>query len=202
MFGYVRGVDFFVLGRDRDGFDGFSPRLDEEHWTYLDAYADRLTARGPTLSDAGEHSGSVHVVRLDDHAAAMAFAHNEPYWRAGLYKSLEVDHFRNLLGASMWQRKRLPGVDLSWLAVVRWPVAPEPPVAERLIAERDLQADRPVVFCGLLLDEAGSGTTGLVAGFDAMSPIPPATVTALAQSIGGKRCVPTVERWQRGGRDQ
>ncbi len=92
---------------------------------YLDDYADRLIARGPTLSDRGEHTGSRRIVRLDDHAAAMAFAHGEPYWRANLYKSLEVVRFRNLLDVTMWQRERLPGVELSWLSMLRRPVACE-----------------------------------------------------------------------------
>ena len=194
-------MEFFVFGRDCDDFDDFSPELDEEHWTYLDAYADRLIARGPTLSESRDHSGSVHIVRLGGRAAAMAFAHNEPYWRAGLYESLEVARFRNLLGVTMWQRKRRAGAEPSWLAVSRWPVTPERPGADRRKAERDLHADRSVVFCGLLLDDAGFGTTGLVTGFDATSPVPPAAVTGLATSIGGIHCASTVERWQRGGRD-
>jgi uncharacterized protein YciI len=195
-------VEFLVLGRDHDDFDGDSPQLDEEHWAYLDDYADRLIARGPTLSDSGEHTGSLHIVRLDDHAAAMAFALDEPYRRANLYTGLEVVRFRNLLGVTMWQRERLPGVNLSWLCVVRWPAAEELPAADLGDAENDLRADRSVVFCGLLLDEPGTGTTGLVAGFDATSPIPPAAVTRLAERIGGARSESTVERWQRGGRDQ
>jgi uncharacterized protein len=195
-------VEFFVLGRDRDDFDDHSPELDERHWAYLDAYADRLIARGPTLSDSGEHTGSVHIVRLEDHATAMAFAHGEPYWRASLYTSLEVVAFRNLLGVTMWQRERLPRVDMSWLSVLRWPVTRKWLAQDLDTCATELRADRALVFCGLLLDESATGATGLVAGFDATSPVPPAAVTSLAESIGGTRAEATVERWQRGGRNQ
>jgi uncharacterized protein len=199
--GYVRVVDFLVLARDHDDFDGHSPELDEEHWAYLDDFADRLIARGPMLSDSGEHTGSLHIVRLDDHAAAVTFAHGEPYWRAGLYGSLEVARFRNLLKVTMWQRERLPGVDMSWLAVVRWPVKGEPLAADLDDTARELRADPSLVFCGLSLDEAGKGTTGLVAGFDATSPDLPEAVTRVADRIGGAQSESTVERWQRGGRN-
>jgi uncharacterized protein YciI len=194
-------VEFFVLGRDDDDFDGFSPELNEQHWAYLDDYADRLTARGPTLSASGEHTGSVHVVRLDDLAAAEAFARAEPYWRAGLYRSLEVAPFRNLLGATMWQRERLEGAGASWLAVLRW-AAPCAPPAELDATASALRADRSLVFCGLLLTPSAASASGLVAGFDATSPAVPATVTALAERIGGSRTQATVEPWRRGGRDQ
>jgi uncharacterized protein len=194
-------VEFFVLGRDHDGFDGLSDELNERHWAYVDGHADRLTARGPTLSDAGEHTGSVHIVRLDDLAAAMAFAHAEPYRHAGLYASVEVAPFHDLLGATMWQRERLPGIDTSWLARLRWP-APREPLADVLAsAASGLRAERSLIFCGLLLEADGMSATGLVAGFDAMSRAIPASVDQLAEAVGGGAREATVERWQRGGRD-
>jgi uncharacterized protein len=195
-------VEFFVLGRDRAGFDDDAPELDEAHWTYLDGYADRLTARGPTLSASGEHTGSVHIVRLDDRDAAVTFAEREPYRLAGLYEHLEIVEIRNLLGVTMWQRERLAGVDRSWLALFRWRPARELPARDLDAFAAKLRADRSVVFCGLLLDASGAGWTGLVAGFDAPSPTPPEVATSLAERIAGAQCESTVERWQRGGRDQ
>jgi hypothetical protein len=195
-------VEFFVLGRDHDDFEGHSDELNERHWSYLDGAADRLVARGPTLDGEGEHTGSVHIVRLADHATAVAFAHDEPYWLAGLYATLEVVPFRNLLGATMWQRERLPGVAPSWLACSRWPVPCAPPEVELERAARALRADRSLVFCGLLLDLTATGAIGLVAGFDAPVPVLPAAVAALDELVGGTPHEATVERWQRGGRSQ
>ncbi len=126
----------------------------------------------------------------------MAFAQNEPYWRAGLYASLEVAGFRNLLGVTVWQRERLPGVEPSWLADLRLPEAREP-AAGLGAAVSALRADRSVVFCGLLADGAGTGATGLVAGFDATSPTLPESVASLAAVVGGAGTGATVERWQR-----
>jgi uncharacterized protein YciI len=187
-------VDFLVLGRDHDDFDGHSPELNERHWSYLEEFADRLVARGPLLSDAGEHTGSVHIVALPDRAAALAFARDEPYWRAGLYASVEVAGFRNLLGVTMWQRERLPGSGLSWLTLLRVAHAREAlaPGSEAALAS-ELRADRSVVFCGLLLDETATGATGLVAGFDAASPALPrsAETRPTRRSSAGSAAVAT-----------
>jgi hypothetical protein len=56
-------VQFYVHGVDGEGVDERLGQLADAHWSYMDGYADRLVARGPTLSDDGErHTGSVHVV--------------------------------------------------------------------------------------------------------------------------------------------
>lgn len=191
-----------MLGRDRGDAGDFPAELDEQHWAYLDDYADRLIARGPTLSGAGEHTGSVHVVRLGDLATAIAFAHDEPYWRAGLYEHLEVVPFRNLLGVAMWQREPLAGAGRSWLATLRLSIPRELSATGADAAASALRADRSLVLCGLLLDPPATSATGLVAAFDAPSPTLPAAVATLAERLGGAHDEATVERWRRGGRDQ
>lgn len=63
---------FFIHGRDRAGVADLLDALSDRHWTYLDGFADRLVARGPTLSDDGtQHTGSTHVVDLP-----IALRHN------------------------------------------------------------------------------------------------------------------------------
>ena len=43
-----------------------------------------MTARGPTLSDDGAPTGSVHILDLPSPAAARAFAFDEPNYQAGV----------------------------------------------------------------------------------------------------------------------
>jgi uncharacterized protein YciI len=79
-------------------------RLNERHWAYMDAFADRLSARGPTLGpDRETWTGSLHVVDLPDPEAASAFVQNEPYQQAGLFARHTVSRFTNLLGRTMWE---------------------------------------------------------------------------------------------------
>ena len=46
----------------------------EQHWGYMDQFAGRMVARGPTFSDDGTLTGSVHIVDLPDVIAARVGA--------------------------------------------------------------------------------------------------------------------------------
>ena len=52
------------------------------------------TAKTPT--------GSVHIVNLQDAAAARAFAFEEPNYQAGVYRDVLLRRWRNELGGTMW----------------------------------------------------------------------------------------------------
>jgi uncharacterized protein YciI len=99
-------VDFFVYSRDaadtahlRD-----DQELLEEHWSYMDRFAESMIARGPTLdTDRETATGSLHVLALPSVDAAHEFVALEPNNRAGLYAEHTVWRFENLLGRTMWE---------------------------------------------------------------------------------------------------
>ena len=95
------GVEFFCYHRDRPGSMALRTRLAEAHWSYMDTYADRLVARGPTL-DGERATGSVHIVDVPDPSAARAFAFDEPNYQAGVYRDVLLRRWHNLLGRTMW----------------------------------------------------------------------------------------------------
>jgi uncharacterized protein YciI len=75
----------------------------EEHWRYMDGFAESMIARGPTLSaDRETATGSLHVLGLPDVDAAHEFVAREPNNRAGVYVEHSVWRFDNLLGCTMW----------------------------------------------------------------------------------------------------
>ncbi|WP_432070246.1 YciI family protein [Streptomyces sp. AA1529] len=97
-------MEFFCYHRDRPSSTTLRYQLLEEHWSYMDRYAEGLIARGPTLAADGETpTGSVHVVDLPDPAAARAFAFEEPNQQAGIYRDVLLFRWRNLLGRTMWE---------------------------------------------------------------------------------------------------
>ena len=99
-------MDFLVYSRSAPaaGDSGDDPGLDEQHWSYMDGFADRMTARGPTLGpDRQTWTGSLHVVDLRDSGAAREFVAREPYNRAGLFEEHFIWRFTNFLGRTMWQ---------------------------------------------------------------------------------------------------
>jgi uncharacterized protein YciI len=98
----TKGVEFFCYHRDRPGSLPLREDLLERHWSYMDRYATEMIARGPTLTcDGDTPTGSVHIVDLHDHAAARAFALDEPNYQAGVYRDVLLRRWRNTLGRTM-----------------------------------------------------------------------------------------------------
>lgn len=95
-------MEFFCYHRDRHGSTPLRTQMAEKHWSYMDEYAALMVARGPTFATDGTLTGSVHIVDLEDPAAARAFAFDEPCYQAGAYRDVMVRRWRNSLGRTMW----------------------------------------------------------------------------------------------------
>jgi uncharacterized protein len=98
----ISGMEFFCYHRDRVGSAALRHELVEEHWAYMDRFADGMIARGPTFGEDGTLTGSVHILDRPDPAAARAFAFEEPNYQAGAYRDVLLRRWRNLLGRTMW----------------------------------------------------------------------------------------------------
>ena len=99
----MRTIEFFVYCRDRPGSATLRDEFLEAHWSFMDAYADTMIARGPTLAaDRETATGSMHIVDLPDAEAARVFVFEEPNYRAGVYEDALVRRWRNALGRTMW----------------------------------------------------------------------------------------------------
>jgi uncharacterized protein YciI len=99
-------LDFFVYSRDAADTADLrdDQELLEEHWSYMDMFAESMIARGPTLdTDRATATGSLHVLALPSVDAAREFVALEPNNRAGVYGEHLVWRFENLLGRSMWE---------------------------------------------------------------------------------------------------
>jgi uncharacterized protein len=97
---------FLVYSRDAPGTEALraDDELLEEHWSYMDGFADAKIARGPTLApDRQTPTGSLHVLDLPSLAAATAFVEHEPNNRAGVYAEHRIWAFHDLLGRTMWE---------------------------------------------------------------------------------------------------
>ncbi len=101
----MRAIEFFIYSRAaRTAAGTDDPALNEEHWSYMDAFAAGMIARGPTLgADRATWTGSLHIVDLPNLDAAREFVEREPYNRAGLFERHLIRRFRNVLGRSMWE---------------------------------------------------------------------------------------------------
>ncbi len=90
--------EFILLCHDKDGAAAVRKETRPAHLDYIAAAGDSVLLAGPILNDAGEPKGSMLVIRADNEAAALAFADADPYARAGLFKSVEINPFRIAAG--------------------------------------------------------------------------------------------------------
>jgi uncharacterized protein YciI len=190
-------IDFLIHSRATPSASSteHEPALDEEHWSYMDGFADGMIARGPTLAaDRTTWTGSLHIVDLPGAAAARAFVEREPYNRAGLFDQHLIRRFGNRLGRTMWDAPR--GSDDPRFLVIAQPPdehAPAVPLPDLAAPERE----RLIVHGELLtLDDARPA--GAVLALQA--PSRQAVEALLAHAGLGDRFEVQIHDWELGGR--
>jgi uncharacterized protein YciI len=148
-------MEFFCFHRDRPGSLPLRQALLEEHWSYMDRYAQEMIARGPAFAgDADDDPpvGSVHILDLPDAAAARAFAFDEPTYQAGGYRDVLLRRWRNLLGRTMWEFPGGPSGGSRYLVLGFGEGEPAdlavPPGRDELIAYGPLLSDDGTAWLG------------------------------------------------------
>ncbi len=196
----MTGMDLLVLSRASTWAETADddPALDERHWAYMDGYADRMTARGPTLGpDRESWTGSLHVVTLTGFDAAREFVEREPYQQAGAYAEHSVWRFTNLLGRTMWDFAGPVGEPRFLVLALR--VAEGPGLRPVPVADLPDRLREGLVLYGELHDREGRAA-GLVLAIQATSR------TVLDELLANQRTgldldlELTVHDWEFGGR--
>ncbi len=67
------------------------------HLAHLETMLDRVVVAGPLLDDEGGPIGSMLLMEFPDRRAAVMFAAEDPYARAGLFASVAVTAWRQVL---------------------------------------------------------------------------------------------------------
>jgi|SRR2546423_4874971 len=181
------GMEFFCYHRDRSGSAALRDDLREEHWSYMDRYAKEMIARGPTLTDGGTATGSVHIVDLPDPAAARAFAFDEPNFQAGVYRDVLLRRWRNMLGRTMWD---FPGGRTGGNRYLVLGLGPGQAAEPAVPSGRD-----DLIAYGPLLSDDGATWLGTAALVQASGP-----EAARAVLAPGRYTDIEVHHWQFGGR--
>ena len=86
---------YIIYQEDRE--DGLPIREAERerHLAYLERHKDILVLGGALLADDGKsRTGSCLIINVPDRAAADAFSRDEPFRKAGLFKSVKITHMR------------------------------------------------------------------------------------------------------------
>ena len=180
-------MEFFCYHRDRPGSTPLRTQMVEQHWAYMDRFAATMAARGPTFTDDGTLTGSVHILGLPDPAAARAFALEEPCYQAGAYRDVLVRRWHDSLGRTMWEHTG-DGPHSERYLVVGFTHEPAADAAAPALRDE-------MIACGLFLSDDGAQVVGAAVLIEAPGPEAARGVLDADRFVGVE-----VHRWRPGGR--
>jgi uncharacterized protein YciI len=86
---------YIIYQEDKEGGEAIRAAVKESHLAYLERHRDVLVLGGALLADDGvKRLGSCLIVNVPDRAAAEAFSADEPFRKAGLFKSVKITRMR------------------------------------------------------------------------------------------------------------
>jgi len=96
---------FIVYQEDRDDGEAIRAATRDSHLAYLARHEDILVLGGALLADdSDKRLGSCLIINVADRAAAEKFSRNEPFRKAGLFKSVKITRMRR----GQWNPKAIP----------------------------------------------------------------------------------------------
>ncbi|MEE3328074.1 MAG: YciI family protein [Myxococcota bacterium] len=83
---------FIYIGRDSEQGAELRKQIRDQHLEHLRPHSEsgRVIFGGPLRDESGNPCGSLIIVQADDLEAARAIAHADPYFREGVFKTIEV----------------------------------------------------------------------------------------------------------------
>jgi len=69
----------------------------EAHLAYI-AETGVVAQAGPFLDEAGGMVGSLVILDVPDRAAAADWGASDPYFKAGLFESVQIQHWKKVVG--------------------------------------------------------------------------------------------------------
>ncbi|MEU9845395.1 YciI family protein [Actinomadura sp. NPDC048032] len=88
-----------VLCRDVTGSGELRRSVLAEHRRYVDERAELITLSGPLLAaDGTTRRGQLFVLDVPDERAARAFVAADPFTRAGVFATVEIDRMLPIFG--------------------------------------------------------------------------------------------------------
>ncbi|MDA0654344.1 MAG: YciI family protein [Proteobacteria bacterium] len=92
---------FAIVAIDRPGRLDRRRATRDKHLAHLKTLGDRLRIAGPFTAEDGTPCGSMLVIEADDLDAAEALAAADPYFAAGVFESVTVRPWKNVVGSGI-----------------------------------------------------------------------------------------------------
>ena len=92
-------MQFVIYCSDSENGDALRAENMDAHHAHLGTVQDKIMLGGPCPADDGDaRQASMLVVEAEDAAAARAIAESDPFFKAGVWDSVMVRHFKALTG--------------------------------------------------------------------------------------------------------
>ncbi len=88
---------FAFLCRDGENGKTLRERLLEDHLAYIESVMEKIAVAGP-LKDGDTTVGSLLIIKAENEAEARKTFEGDPYFAAGVWHSIRVDHFLGVAG--------------------------------------------------------------------------------------------------------
>ncbi len=88
---------FAFYCRDGENGEALRERFLAQHLAHIEANIDKFAVAGP-LKDGDATVGSLVVVKAENEADARITFERDPYYEAGVWQSVHVDHFLGVAG--------------------------------------------------------------------------------------------------------
>ena len=86
---------YIIYQMDRPGAKALREATRDAHLAYLEKHKDILVLGGGLLEEDGKtRLGSVFILNVPDHRAAEKFSSEEPFRKAGLFKTTKITRMR------------------------------------------------------------------------------------------------------------
>ena len=98
---------FVALCRDKPNGAALRREATAAHLAYIEEIMDRLNLAGPLFDESGENMiGSMYCFRTKDAQEALSLLENDPYYKAGVFESVELRPFLpaagDYVGGKIW----------------------------------------------------------------------------------------------------
>jgi uncharacterized protein len=86
---------YIIYQEDREDGAEIRAANKEKHFAYLDQHKNILVLGGALLADDGvKRTGSCLIINVPNREQAEEFSRNEPFRKAGLFKSVKISRMR------------------------------------------------------------------------------------------------------------
>jgi uncharacterized protein YciI len=90
---------YALICLDKPGMLELRTQLRPQHVEYLKSQEAVLRMCGPLLDPQGDMNGSLIVIEVDDEAAAKAFSAGDPFFKNGIFGSVDIRLFKRTMGS-------------------------------------------------------------------------------------------------------